>query len=64
MQNVHWLYTKTLQGGQRDSYLLSFNAPAADPVSNFGICWKTLPIISSFFGGGESKAVIVFFLGG
>lgn len=64
MQNVHWLYTKILQGGQRDSYLLGFNAPAADPLSNFGICWKTLPIISSIFLGEESKAVITFFLGG
>lgn len=64
MQNVHWLYTNILQGSQRDSYLLSFNAPAADPVSNFGICWKTLPIMSSIFWGEESKAVIIFFLGG
>lgn len=64
MQNVHWLYTKILQGGQRDSYLLSFNAPAADPVSNFGICWKTLPIMSSIFWEEESKAVIIFLLGG
>lgn len=37
MQNVHQMYTKEFQGAQRDSYLFSFNAPTADPVSNFGI---------------------------
>lgn len=64
MQNVHQMYIKEFQGAHTDSYLFSFNAPAADPVSNFGIRWKTLPIKSSIFWEEESKAVIIFFLGG
>lgn len=37
MQNVHQMYIKEFQGAHTESYLFSFNAPAADPVSNFGI---------------------------
>lgn len=61
MLNVDLLHKNIFLGSKRHSYLFSFIAPDTDPVSDIGVCWKTLPNNISIFFGEESIVAITFF---